>query len=66
MGDFDHAMHYAFKSLETRIKIFGKNSEETAIAYEDIGSILELKNDVANAEIYYQKANEIRLNLERN
>ena len=60
IGDYDKALEYHLKALEIREKVLGKEHPDTAISYNNIGTVYYIKGDYDNALKYLFKALEIR------
>jgi TonB family protein len=58
-GRFDDAADLARQTLERTIKLFGNNSEDTAIAYFNLGEIYRAKKDYKKSIENLEKALEI-------
>ena len=63
LGNYEKALIYQKKSLEIRLKAFGKINLQTAYFYEDLGLTYTCLNDHEKALENYQMVLEIRLEL---
>lgn len=60
IADYDLALKYYEKSLQTQLKQHGEQNDVTATAYVNIGSACEKKGDYSKALEFFQKALHIR------
>jgi len=59
-GEYNKALGYHFKALETREKILGTKHPSTAASYNNIGEVYDAQDDISKALEYHFKALAVR------
>jgi len=62
-GDYENALLQHQKSLEIRNRVFGCDSAEVAMSYNNIGNVYRKQGDNENALRQYHKSLEIMLRV---